>query len=303
MPGTRNPSLDRTIPALTRELPFACLPPMNSGHRFRHWLPCLGLLALTVAAEDLTVLDGRTFRGATPRRLDDDRLVIEHSGGQSTLFFHEVPEALRLRLGYDTEAALRRLTLEVFRLRSGPSGGTPERNPGSDTVRPRLLEPVAVPAPLAGAPTATPSPRAERWAGLETPAPAAQLAPVGTGQVVGVWELVNHYRSDPAASDARYRKRSFRVTGVVERMERGLVSRNVRVFLETPDPAVRPVCEWRIDDKIPAFHTRRDGRTLVAENNRSRWNLLEAGQTVTFEVRCDGLEDGLVELKQARLQR
>ena len=85
-------------------------------------------------------------------------------------------------------------------------------------------------------------------------------------------------------------------------MERGVVSRNVRVFLETPDPAVRPVCEWRIDDKIPAFHTRRDGRTLIAENNRSKWQLLEAGQTVTFEVRCSGLEDGLVELKQARLQ-
>lgn len=272
---------------------------MNSGHCLRHWLPFLGLLALTVAGEDFTVLDGRTFRGATARRLDEDRLVIEHSGGRSTLFFHEVPDALRLRLGYDTESALRRLTLEVFRLRGRQGDGATERSPGpgSDAIRPKLLEPIAIQAP-----TATQGARVERWAGLETPAPAARLAAVSAGQVVGVWELVNHYRSDPAASDTRYRNRSFRITGVVERMERGLVSRNVRVFLETPDPAVRPVCEWRIDDKIPAFHTRRDGRTLVAENNRSRWKLLEAGQTVTFEVRCDGLEDGLVELRQARLQ-
>jgi hypothetical protein len=41
---------------------------------------------------------------------------------------------------------------------------------------------------------------------------------------------------------------------------------------------------------------------LIAENNRSKWQLLEAGQTVTFEVRAAGMEDGLVELKQARLQ-
>jgi hypothetical protein len=141
-----------------------------------------------------------------------------------------------------------------------------------------------------------------RWADLVPPAPAAQLPPVTAAQDISVWELVNHYRSDPPAANARYQKRSFRITGVVERMERGIVSRNVRVFLETPDPAVRPVCEWRIDDKIPAFHTRRDGRTLIAENNRSKWQLLEAGQTVTFEVRAAGMEDGLVELKQARLQ-
>ena len=200
----------------------------------RHWLPFLGLLALTVAGEDFTVLDRRTFRGATARRLDEDRLVIEHSGGRSTLFFHEVPEALRLRLGYDTESALRRLTLEVFRLRGRQVDGATERSPGpgSDAIRPKLLEPIAIQAQ-----TASQGARAERWAGLET-----------------------------------------------------------------PDPAVRPVCEWLIDDKIPAFHTRRDGRTLVAENNRSRWKLLEAGQTVTFEVCCDGLEDGLVELRQARLQ-
>ncbi|MBM3850906.1 MAG: hypothetical protein FJ396_12105 [Verrucomicrobia bacterium] len=270
------------------------------------WLLALPLMLVGVqGAETLSLPDGRTFREATVRRLDDDRLVVEHAGGQSTLFFHEVPEALRRRLGYDSEAALRRLTLEVFRLRGVARGGaTPDANPGTGTepVRPRLLEPVAVPAPPSASQAGTTASRAERWAGLEPPARATGLAPVGDGQVIGVWELVNHYRSDPSASDARYRKRSFRVTGVVERMERGLVSRNVRVFLETPDPAVRPVCEWRIDDKIPAFHTRRDGRTLVAENNRSRWKLLEAGQTVTFEVRCDGLEDGLVELKGARLQ-
>lgn len=269
-------------------------------HRILLTLCSLVLLAQTLPAEDLSALDGRTFRAAVARRLDEDRLLIEHTGGQTTLFFHEVPDSLRRRLGYDTDTALRRLTLEVILLRSGTGGGTTEKGPGAGlgTASPKLLEPVAVSAPPAG----TRGPRAERWAGLETPAPAAQLAPVGNGQLVGVWELVNHYRSDPTASDARYRKRSFQVTGVVERMERGLVSRNVRVFLETPDPAVRPVCEWRIDDKIPAFHTRRDGRTLVAENNRSRWKLLEAGQPVTFEVRCEGLEDGIVELKQARLQ-
>lgn len=253
-------------------------------------------------AEDLVTLDGRTFREATARRLDDDRLVLQHTGGQTTLFFHEVPEPLRKRLGFDTEAALKRLTLEAFRLRR-PAGSDSTADPAAtDPKATDPRQPLTLPQMLSAARPVFESLQAARWAGLTPPVPAAQLPPVTKEQEISAWELVNHYRSDPPAADARYRKRPFRITGVVERMERGLVSRNVRVFLETPDPAVRPVCEWRIDDKIPAFHTRRDGRTLVAENNRSRWKLLEAGQTVTFEVQAAGLEDGLVELKQARLQ-
>jgi len=262
-------------------------------------IACTLLLPATVA-EDLVTLDGRTFREATVRRLDDDRLSVQHAGGETPLFFFEVPEALRRRLGFDTEAALKRLTLEAVHLR-GTTGSDPKASPG--TAEPKasdLRQPLTLPQMLSAARPVFEALQTARWSGLVPPAPASQLPPVSPGQEITVWELVNHYRSDPAAADARYRKRAFRVTGVVERMERGIVSRNVRVFLETPDPAVRPVCEWRIDDKIPAFHTRRDGRTLIAENNRSKWKLLEAGQTVTFEILGGGLEDGLVELKQAR---
>ena len=258
----------------------------------------------TAMAEEIVTLDGRTFRGATARRLDEDRLQVDHSEGRTSLFFFEVPEPVRRRLGFDTEAALKRLTLENSRLRGLPllsSGtGTGSSNTLSKATTP--AQPLTVPMLAAAARPAVDALQAARWAGLVPPDPAAQLPPVTAGQEISVWELVNHYRSDPPASDARYRKRPFRITGVVERMERGIVSRNVRVFLETPDPAVRPVCEWRIDDKIPAFHTRRDGRTLIAEDSRSKWKLLEAGQTVTFEIQCGGLEDGLVELKQARLK-
>ena len=252
-------------------------------------------------AEEVVTLAGRTFREATVRRLDEDRLELHHSEGQTQLYFFEVPEPLRRRLGFDTEAALKRLTLENSRLRGTDSLPSSAATAPSNSATTQA-QPLTVPMLLAAAKPVFEALQTARWAGLIPPAPAAQLPPVTTGQEVSVWELVNHYRSDIPAANARYQKRSFRVTGVVERMERGIVSRNVRVFLETPDPAVRPVCEWRIDDKIPAFHTRRDGRTLIAENNRSKWQLLEAGQTVTFEVRCTGLEDGLVELKQARLK-
>jgi hypothetical protein len=261
------------------------------------WISLLPVLT----AEDVVTLDGRTFRGATAQRLDDDRLMLQHSGGPTPLYFFEVPEPLRRRLGFDTEAALKRLTLDNSRLRGAsllPSGAA---NPPSDSATTQG-QPMTVPQLLAAAKPVFEALQNARWSGLVPPAPASQLPPVTAAEEISVWELVNHYRSAPPAANARYQKRSFRVTGVVERMERGIVSRNVRVFLETPDPAVRPVCEWRIDDKIPAFHTRRDGRTLIAENNRSKWQLLEAGQTVTFEVRCSGLEDGLVELKQARLK-
>ncbi len=258
------------------------------------WMPVM-------SADEIVTLDGRTFQKATARRLDDDRLLIQHSAGETPLFFLEVPEPVRRRLGFDTDAALKRLTLESLRLR-GTAGSDSKTTLAADPKASDSRQSVPVPQMLSAARPVSEPPQAARWSGLIPPAPAAQLPPVTPGQEINVWELVNHYRSDPAAADARYRKRPFHVTGVVERMERGIVSRNVRVFLETPDPAVRPVCEWRIDDKIPAFHTRRDGRTLIAENNRSRWKLLEAGQTVTFEIQGGGLEDGLVELKQARLK-
>lgn len=254
-----------------------------------------------LAAEEIFTLDGRTFREATVRRLDDDRLELQHSGGRTTVFFFEVPEPLRRRLGFDTEAALKRLTLANSRRQGTSSLPSGAANPTLDSATPQT-RPMTVPMLLAEAKPVVETLQTARWAGVVPPDPAAQLPPVIATQEISVWELVNHYRSDLPAANARYQKRSFRITGVVERLERGIVSRNVRVFLETPDPAVRPVCEWRIDDKIPAFHTRRDGRTLIAENNRSKWQLLEAGQTVTFEVRCAGIEDGLVELKQARLK-
>jgi hypothetical protein len=256
--------------------------------RIEGWL-ALGLaVGLTLQAEDLTTLDGRTFPSATFRRLDDDRLSVRHAGGETSLYFFEVPEPLRRRLGFDSEAALKRLTLEAARLRGTAVNGAPV-----------LLQPNPGPALLPAARPEVDLVRSARWTGLVPPAPATQLPPVGSGETVPVWDLVNHYRSDPAGSDARYKKRAFRVTGVVERIDKSLAPRMVRIFLESPDPAVRPVCEWRIDDKIPAFHTVRDGRTLVGENNRSKWKLLEAGEAVTFEVRGGGLEDGLVELKQA----
>jgi len=274
------------------------------------WALRIGWICLMHAAlaEDLVTLDGRTFREATARRLDDDRLLLQHAEGQTPLFFFEVPEPVRRRLGFDTEAALKRLTLENSRLRGvGPlasgASNSPSNTPSKASSNPTTpAQPSTIPMLAAAAKPAVEALQAARWTGLVPPPPAAQLPPVTAGQEISVWELVNHYRSDPPAADARYRKRPFRITGVVERMERGIVSRNVRVFLETPDPAVRPVCEWRIDDKIPAFHTRRDGRTLIAEDSRAKWKLLEAGQTVTFEIQGGGLEDGLVELKQARLK-
>ncbi|MCX6861943.1 MAG: hypothetical protein NT050_03450 [Verrucomicrobia bacterium] len=264
------------------------------------WLLWTTLIPALVA-EEIVTLDGRTFRETTLRRLDEDRLELQHSGGRTTVFFFEVPEPLRRRLGFDTEAALKRLTLENSRLRGTTPLPSVTASSTSDSSTTQA-KPMTLPRLLAPAKPVVEALQTARWAGLVPPAPAAQLPPVTAAQEISVWELVNHYRSDLPAANARYQKRSFRITGVVERMERGIVSRNVRVFLETPDPAVRPVCEWRIDDKIPAFHTRRDGRTLIAENNRSKWQLLEAGQTVTFEVRAAGMEDGLVELKQARLQ-
>ena len=49
------------------------------------WALRIGWICLMHAAlaEDLVTLDGRTFREATARRLDDDRLLLQHAEGQT----------------------------------------------------------------------------------------------------------------------------------------------------------------------------------------------------------------------------
>jgi hypothetical protein len=282
--------------------------------KFRGSLACLSaaVAALTTLGADLRTLDGRVFREAEPRKLDEDRLTVKHSGGEAVLYFYEIPEVDRRALGYDTDAALKRLLQQVQELRrSKGSGAEAVSNPG-----PKMLNPKpAVPAPFAVAPTPTPAPSAPRllpaaasidtgraslWNGLQPPKPASELPVVGPEDTVTSWELVNHFRSEPPAAAARYGRRTFRVTGVIERIDKSLATRLVRIFLETPDPAVRPVIEWRVDDRYNAFHTQRDGRTLVGQDGRTRSKLLEAGETVVFEVKGGPFEDGVVELKQAR---
>jgi hypothetical protein len=280
--------------------------------KFRRFLTSLSIAvaALTTSGADLRTLDGRVFRQAEARKLDEDRLSVRHADGEAVLYFHEIPEADRRALGYDTDAALKRLTLLIQELRR-PRGSVGEATTESG---PRMLSPKPKPpvTPTEGPAASMVSPRllpaaatldtgrTARWNGLQPPKPAAELPAVAPEESVTSWDLVNHFRSDPPAAAARYGRRTFRITGVVERIDKGLATRLVRVFLETPDPAVRPVVEWRVDDRYNAFHTQRDGRTLVGQDGRTRTKLLEAGETVVFEVKGGPFEDGVVELRQAR---
>ena len=154
-------------------------------------------------AEEVVTLDGRTFREATVRRLDEDRLELQHSGGQTQLYFFEVPEPLRRRLGFDTEAALKRLTLENSRLRGTASLPSSAATAPSNSAT-NQAQPLTVPMLLAAAKPVFEALQTARWAGLIPPAPAAKLPTVTTGQEVSVWELVNNYSSDITAANARY---------------------------------------------------------------------------------------------------
>ena len=158
-------------------------------HRARALLILWTALMPALVAEEIVTLDGRAFREATVRRLDDDRLELQHSGGRTTVFFFEVPEPLRRRLGFDTEAALKRLTLENSRLRGAgflPSGAV---SPPSNSVTTQA-KPMTLPLLLAPAKPVVETLQTARWAGLVPPAPAAQLPPVNAAQDISIWELV-----------------------------------------------------------------------------------------------------------------
>lgn len=61
--------------------------------------------------EDLVTLDGPTFRQVQLSRRDDNPLRIRHKRGDVALFFDDVAEPIRKRLGFDPDASLERLTL------------------------------------------------------------------------------------------------------------------------------------------------------------------------------------------------
>jgi len=238
-------------------------------------LACLGF----AVADDLSTLGGAAFKNAQVIRYDADGVVVKHDGGTNHIFWKDLPATARHR--YQAEARkqkdeeiqklkqdLARAEAEAARLKPDdgrPDTGKESKKPGDST-----------PLHSAGS----------------SGRPVAELPPLKPDDIVDVLELVEQFKSDPPGAERRYRKKTFRVQGVIERFESRLFVRKYDVILESQDRFFRVVAAFDYPNDYMAIYSKQGGKTLVgkpAENKEI--TLMQAGQAVILQGTCRGARD------------
>ena len=250
--------------------------------------------AMAVSAEDLRTTDGRVLRHVEFTEVGEDRVLVKHHDGSEHVYLFDLPPELQQRFHFDPVAALRRKTAEVERLKAELAAARGEAVAAKATAEKAVTEArqsVAVAGPDNSA----------LWRNLPPTRPAAQLPPLQKGEVVNVYDLVNHYRSEPEAARTRYKGRDFLLEGIVERVEDRLVGRYVKVLCVSPDRNLRVVIEWKVPEEYPKFYTKAEGRRLFGGTSRYEKLLFEAGERVKFEVHGGDFDDGAIHLGRSEL--
>jgi hypothetical protein len=129
------------------------------------------------------------------------------------------------------------------------------------------------------------------------------LPPLAQGEVVDSIDLANYYRSDPAAADVRFRKRTFKIQGEITAFEKPLFIRDYRILLKSGDRDIRIVSNFTPPERFSAVLTIKNGSELVGQlSNQNRVPIAKVGDTVLMEGECRGLSDGAIKLANCELK-
>ncbi len=132
----------------------------------------------------------------------------------------------------------------------------------------------------------------------------ATLPPLKEGEVVDAMDLANHYRTEAAAADQRYRKHSFRVRGEVVGFEKSMFSRTYTVLLKTPDRQMKVICDIFPPEIYKAVVKAKRGSEIVAtpqDERKADVVLVKEGNTVEVSGECKGVEDSIVRMAHCQL--
>jgi len=124
--------------------------------------------------------------------------------------------------------------------------------------------------------------------------PIASLPPLRESQEVDAIDLANHYRTDPATADARYRKHKFLLRGEIVGFEKPILKRDYKVLLKTADRDTRVICYFYPPDEFNAVFTSNHGSQLIASIGEKRVPLAQVGQIVVMRAECKGWKDSSV---------
>jgi len=98
--------------------------------------------------------------------------------------------------------------------------------------------------------------------------PMNSLPPVEPGATVEAMDLADHYRTDAAAADQRYKKHVFRVQGEVVDFGNQLFLKPYRIMLKTPDQTCRLTCSIQPPEKYKAVYAVKEGSQLIGTSDR-----------------------------------
>jgi len=133
--------------------------------------------------------------------------------------------------------------------------------------------------------------------------PISSLPALAQGDVVDSMDLSTYYRTDPAAADARFRKRTFKVEGEIIAFEKPLFIRDYRILLKSSDRDIRIVCNFSPPERYSAVLTIKNGSELVGQiSNQNRVPIAKVGDRVFIEGECRGLRDGAIKLVNCELE-
>lgn len=247
----------------------------------------LACSAIRSRADDLTTSDGKIFQNIEIRELDNESITFSHSQGASRIPLKEFPVEVQLRYSpiglflelRRTRAELEKAREELRAVRAESAKWVQPQNVGGGEKDSRTQLPLA----------SKEKPRR----------PLAELPAVQPHTTVSADEIVQQYRTDPGGAELRYRRKSFRIQGKVERFEERMFFRKTAVILESQERPYRIVCELPFPEEFTAVFGRKGGQLLVGVAKSGREvRLMEIGELLVVEGRCLGLKGAEITFSQ-----
>gem|GEM_PF-2572953 len=222
-------------------------------------------------AVDVVTLGGKEYRQARVVAVEGMQVVLTHAGGKTQVAWSDLSAETQLRLLKENVTELERAQGDLHKTKDEAK----VLQQTTEQYRKNLValgeDPAAEAKPVT---------------------PAASLPPLDKSTLVTSDQIVGHYRADVATADTRYRKKTFRLEGVVERLEKDLFRQTYQAVLKVPGKGMRLICVVKPPEAYTKVYSIRNGERMIGEGERlGKVTLMQAGDKIVFEGRCSGLKD------------
>lgn len=169
-----------------------------------------------------------------------------------------------------------------------------------ERARQRIAELEQENARLRGGGPAVPDAAGPAAGGAPATFTVVTLPPLAEGKAVTLDRLIADFRQSQLAADTRYRGRTLRVRGTVERIAKVFAMMQFEVTLRGEDPVGRALAVTTFPG-VSNVRLTPDGRELHGSRPfKAERLLLRAGEVFEFEGEFEGIEGGVLRFRKAR---